>query len=107
MSSFSWLLFARSLHGVASSCIAVCGMGMVARMYEENEEERSRFMGYILGGIATGVLIGYPLGGFLYEFVNEASPFVIISIFVVGVLCEYVNIIDVVIYRRVESNVFI
>ena len=43
---------------------------MVARMYEDNEEERSKFMGYILGGIATGVLIGYPLGGFLFQFVN-------------------------------------
>ena len=53
VSKFSWLLIARSLHGVASSCISVCGMGMVARMYEENEEERSKFMGHILGGIAT------------------------------------------------------
>ena len=89
MSSFAWLLVARSLHGVASSCIAVCGMGMVARMFEDNEEQRSKFMGYILGGIASGVLIGYPLGGFLFQFVNEASPFIIISICVLVLLCEY------------------
>ena len=51
-------------------------------MYEDNEEERSEKMGYILGGIATGVLIGYPLGGFLFEFINEGSPFNIIGNFV-------------------------
>ena len=61
---------------------------MVARMYEDNEEERSEKMGYILGGIATGVLIGYPLGGFLFEFINEGSPFIIIGIFVAIMLCE-------------------
>ena len=88
MSNFSWLLIARSLHGVASSCISVCGMGMVARMYEENEEERSKFMGHIMGGIATGVLIGYPLGGFLFQFLNESSPFILISICVVFLLCK-------------------
>ena len=87
MSSFAWLLAARSLHGVASSFIVICGMGMVARMFEENEEERSRFMGYTLGGIASGVLIGYPLGGFLFQFVNEASPFVLISICGLMLLC--------------------
>ena len=57
-------------------------------MYEDNEEERSEKMGYILCGIATGVLIGYPLGGFLFEFINEGSPFIIIGIFVAIMLCE-------------------
>ena len=63
-------------------------MGMVAKMYEDNEEERSKFMGHILGGIATGVLIGYPLGGFLFQFLNEASPFIVISILVSIMLCK-------------------
>ena len=69
-------------------------MGMVARMYEDNEEERSKFMGHILGGIATGVLIGYPLGGFLFQFVNEASPFIIISLCAIIMLCRYFRIIN-------------
>jgi len=38
-------------------------------------------MGVILGSIALGVLIGYPLGGFLYDFVSESAPFIIISAF--------------------------
>ena len=91
VSSFHWLLLARSLQGVASACVAVCGMGMIARMYEENEEERSKFMGYILGGIAAGVLIGYPLGGFLFQFVGEAAPFIIISVCSLVLLCKYLQ----------------
>ena len=46
-------------------------------------------MGYILGGIAAGVLIGYPFGGFLFEFLNEAAPFIIISVCSLMLLCKY------------------
>ena len=79
VTSFPWLLFARSLQGIASSSIAVAGMGMIANLYED-DEERSGIMGVVMGGIATGVLIGYPLGGFLYDFVGESSPFIILFI---------------------------
>ena len=37
VSSFIWLLMARSLQGIASSCIAVAGMGMIAKMYDEDQ----------------------------------------------------------------------
>ena len=52
---------------------------MIANLYED-DEERSGIMGVVMGGIATGVLIGYPLGGFLYDFVGESSPFIILFI---------------------------
>ena len=42
-------------------------------------------MGYVLGGIAAGVLIGYPLGGFMFEFFGESAPFVVVS-FAAGAL---------------------
>ena len=35
-------------------------------------------MGVVMGGIATGVLIGYPMGGILFDFVGEACPFIVI-----------------------------
>jgi MFS transporter, DHA1 family, solute carrier family 18 (vesicular amine transporter), member 1/2 len=38
-------------------------------------------MGIVLGSVALGVLIGYPAGGFLYDFVSESAPFIIISFF--------------------------
>ena len=79
VTSFPWLLFARSLQGIASACIAVAGMGMIADL-NEDDEERSRIMGQIMGGIAAGVLIGYPLGGFLYDFIGESSPFILLVI---------------------------
>ena len=77
VSSFHWLLMARSLQGVASSCIAVAGMGMIAKLYDE-DQERSQVMGLVMGGIAAGVLIGYPLGGILFDFVSEGFPFALL-----------------------------
>ena len=54
------------------------------QMYTD-EHERSRVMGYVLGGIAAGVLIGYPLGGVLFDFFGESAPFILIS-FAIGML---------------------
>lgn len=58
-------------------------------MYSE-EKQRSRVMGYVLGGIAVGVLVGYPLGGFLFDFVGESAPFILIS-FATGILLGIIN----------------
>ena len=74
------LLIARAIEGVGSSCINVSGMSLIAhvnilsfhfhdffnecvslKLYPE-DYKRSRIMGIILGSIAMGVLIGYPLG---------------------------------------------
>ncbi|CAO1431786.1 unnamed protein product [Diamesa serratosioi] len=76
--SFAMLFIGRAIQGVGSACIAVCGMSMVAYLYPE-EERRSKVMGIVLGSVALGVLIGYPLGGFLYDFVSESAPFIIIA----------------------------
>ena len=37
-------------------------------------------MGLVMGAIATGVLIGYPMGGILFDFVGESCPFIVIVI---------------------------
>lgn len=50
------------------------------QLYPE-DHQRSKVMGIILGSVALGVLFGYPLGGFLYDFVSESAPFVIIAFF--------------------------
>lgn len=55
-------------------------MSLIAHLYPE-DQQRSKIMGVILGSIALGVLFGYPLGGFLYDFVSESAPFIIISAF--------------------------
>ena len=52
---------------------------MVAKMYQ-NDHERAEKMGLTMSGIATGVLIGYPMGGILFDLVGEAFPFAIITL---------------------------
>nr|XP_006200296.1 synaptic vesicular amine transporter [Vicugna pacos] len=54
-SSYGFLLVARSLQGVGSSCSSVAGMGMLASVYTD-DEERGNAMGIALGGLALGVL---------------------------------------------------
>lgn len=78
--SFLVLLIARGIEGFGSSCVNVCGMSLIAHLYPE-DHQRSKIMGIILGSIALGVLFGYPLGGFLYDFVSESAPFIIICAF--------------------------
>ena len=73
----------------------------------EDDEERSRIMGQILGGIAAGVLIGYPLGGFLYDFIGESSPFILLVIvtgFIWGECIHLPQINPVTMTRRIKGE---
>lgn len=81
-------MVARALQGVASACLGVCGMSLVAHLYPE-EEKRSKIMGIILGSIALGVLLGYPFGGILYDFVGKSAPFYILSILILADLGNF------------------
>ncbi|CAF3373243.1 unnamed protein product [Rotaria sp. Silwood1] len=91
--SFGLLFIARAIQGVGSSCSSVSGkgkklsdslcrfligLGMLADRYPE-DEERGKAMGTALGGLALGVLIGPPFGGFMYEYVGKASPFLVLA----------------------------
>jgi DHA1 family solute carrier family 18 vesicular amine transporter 1/2 len=53
-------------------------MGMLADRYP-NDEERGNAMGIALGGLALGVLIGPPFGGFMYQFVGKSAPFIVLA----------------------------
>merc|ERR1712004_254397 len=65
--TYEILFAARATHGISSSFTAIAGMCLLADTYSD-DNDRSRSMGIALGGIALGVLIGYPFGGFMYEF---------------------------------------
>jgi len=76
--SYFVLFLARALQGIGSSCSSVAGMGMLADRYPD-DKERGNAMGLALGGLALGVLIGPPFGGFMYQFVGKSSPFIILA----------------------------
>ncbi|XP_033611483.1 uncharacterized protein LOC111874724 isoform X2 [Cryptotermes secundus] len=76
---FLALLLARSLQGIASACISVSGMCLVAEQFPD-DVIRSRIMGIVLGSMALGVLVGYPFGSLMYDFVGKMAPFFIISV---------------------------
>ncbi|XP_025160953.1 synaptic vesicular amine transporter [Harpegnathos saltator] len=84
--TYEVLFLARSIQGIASACIAVSGMSLVASQYPE-EDERSKIMGFVLGSIALGVLLGYPVGSVLYDLEGKMAPFLLVSGLVVILIC--------------------
>ncbi|ESO82718.1 hypothetical protein LOTGIDRAFT_82249, partial [Lottia gigantea] len=75
------LFIARSVQGLGSAALAIGGMSIVAERYPD-DKQRSKAMGVAMGGSATGILVGYPFGGFMYTFVGKVAPFCIIAVFI-------------------------
>ncbi|XP_063928391.1 synaptic vesicular amine transporter-like [Zophobas morio] len=75
--SYGILVLARALHGSSSAAIAVSGMSILAKNVSQNM--RAKIMPLAFGGIALGVLIGYPLGGAAYQLLGKPAPFLIIA----------------------------
>lgn len=95
------------MQGIASACIGVCGMSLIAQLYPE-EEKRSRVMGVILGSVALGVLIGYPFGGILYDFVGKSAPFYILAVCISGSFGECVqNEVSYILLQRSKSILWV
>lgn len=86
--SFPTLFLARASQGIASACIGVTGMSLVADTHS-SEPERSKAMGFVLGSAACGVLIGYPFGGFMYQLFGKTPPFVILAFVVFTLVGRY------------------
>ena len=75
-------------------------MGMLAERFPD-DQERGNAMGIALGGLALGVLIGPPFGGFMYQFVGKSAPFIVLSFLALLDGCKYLNIISV--FKRMEN----
>jgi len=77
------LFIARALQGIGSSCSSISGMGMLAERYPD-DQERGNAMGFALGGLAMGVLIGPPFGSFMLQFVGKTAPFIVLAVLALG-----------------------
>ncbi|XP_066261120.1 synaptic vesicular amine transporter-like [Euwallacea similis] len=94
--SYGVLILARALHGSSSAAVAVSGMCLLAKNVPRNS--RNRLMPLAFGGIALGVLIGYPLGGAAYQLLGKTAPFMFIAIFII------LSIVLQVIYLKATSE---
>lgn len=103
--SYISLFIARAIHGVGSACIGVCGMSLVAQLYNE-PDKRSKIMGTILGSIAVGVLVGYPFGGIVYDIAGKAAPFQILTILSLVTLVMQLCSLDFS-FRQYSSSVIV
>ncbi|XP_034179868.1 synaptic vesicular amine transporter [Osmia lignaria lignaria] len=91
--TYEVLFLARSIQGISSACIGVSGMSLVASQYTE-EDKRSKIMGFVLGSIALGVLVGYPIGSVLYDLEGKMAPFLLVSCFIVVAICLQIFTLD-------------
>ena len=66
------------------------GMGMLAERFPD-DKERGNAMGIALGGLALGVLIGPPFGGFMYQFVGKSAPFIVLAFLALLDGCKYLS----------------
>ncbi|KAJ8945106.1 hypothetical protein NQ318_001571 [Aromia moschata] len=94
--SYGILVLARALHGSSSAAIAVSGMCILAKNLPK--DLRVKLMPLAFGGIALGVLIGYPLGGAAYQLLGKAAPFLFIGFFIA------VNIVLQVVYLEEDQT---
>ncbi|XP_017889410.1 synaptic vesicular amine transporter-like [Ceratina calcarata] len=92
--TYEVLFLARSVQGISSACIGVSGMSLVASQYPE-EDKRSKIMGFVLGSIALGVLVGYPIGSVLYDLEGKMAPFLLVSCFIVITICLQTFTLDI------------
>ncbi|XP_043505843.1 synaptic vesicular amine transporter isoform X1 [Polistes fuscatus] len=101
--TYEILFLARSIQGISSACIGVSGMSLVASQYPE-EDKRSKIMGFVLGSIALGVLLGYPIGSVLYDLEGKTAPFLLVSSFIVILICTGLQILTLDIQTDIESS---
>ncbi|XP_008199134.3 synaptic vesicular amine transporter [Tribolium castaneum] len=91
--SYGVLVLARALHGSSSAAIAVSGMSILAK--NVSQELRAKLMPLAFGGIALGVLIGYPLGGAAYQLLGKSAPFLLIAFLIsVSIVLQILYIED-------------
>ena len=72
-----WLFTARLLQGAADGVMWVVGFALIADLY--GPDDRGRVMGYVMSGASVGVMLGPPIGGWLYEAGGIRLPFLFVS----------------------------
>lgn len=72
---FGWLFFARALQGLSAGVSWTAGLALIAATH--SVEQRGKAMGAALASAAIGVLIGPPLGGFLFDRWGLRAPFLV------------------------------
>jgi len=73
--SLPHLFVARLIQGAASAVTWVVGFALIADLY--GPAERGKAMGIVMAGTGLGIMVGPPLGGWLYEIGGITLPFIV------------------------------
>ena len=76
--SYGGLFFARSLQGLGSALADTSALALVADRFTD-DNERQKALGISLAFISFGSLVAPPLGGFLFQYINHAAPFIFLA----------------------------
>lgn len=94
---FWFLVMARFLQGIAASIPWTAGLALLAESH--SPEERGKAMGIAMSGQAGGVLLGPPLGGWLFDLGGYQLPF-----FVAAGITLFVALLSIVFLRNVSET---
>ena len=88
--TYEAMMVSRASQGIASALIMTTGLAMVARVHNDDDKQRGIALSRAFFGVAAGVSLGPPLGGFLYTAGGSVTTFLILTaicavIFVVAV----------------------
>jgi MFS family permease len=73
--SFPLLVIARVLQGVSAAVTWTAGLALLAAVFVK--ENRGAAMGTAFSFVSAGLLVGPPVGGFLFEQFGRAVPFLL------------------------------
>lgn len=75
--SYYVLLFFRCCQGIGSSLLTIAGLAMLSDVYKD-PEARGKAMAVGFSGLAIGLVVGFPFGSILYDFVGRETPFLVL-----------------------------
>ncbi|KAL3268375.1 hypothetical protein HHI36_007491 [Cryptolaemus montrouzieri] len=100
--SYRLLIIARALHGSSSAAISISGMSLLAKHVPS--ELRPKLMPLSFGGIALGVLVGYPFGGAAYQHFGKETTFILISLMISFNIGLQLNLMNKFNIDRIEQD---
>ncbi|WP_339164769.1 MFS transporter [Siminovitchia sp. FSL H7-0308] len=95
--SFWVLVLARLLQGFAAAIPWTAGLALLAEVFQK--EERGKALGLAMSGQAGGVLLGPPIGGWLYEFGGYHFPF-----FIATGIALIIAILSLILLRKIPET---
>eukprot|EP00937_MAST-01D_sp_MAST-1D-sp2_P000292 g292.t1 len=88
---YAWWFAMRAIQGLASAAILSCGFLHVQRAHEGDNRALGNGMSTVITGIISGVMIGPPIGGVLFDAHPDTPFYAIAGLLAVSMACTFAH----------------